>query len=159
MRIQEILAEMASGGASCAGGVATVNSGFSLGMKKRKKGSEKAGIYEDEPHQFQDQQAPSGWSDEQWAKHPQAHNPDWVEWKIKQHAQTGEPLELVNASGSRGSLAVGDLRKFGWVKKQYTHDSSGEVDGLIWHLSRDLPFPIVVSGKTYNAGDSIGDDY
>lgn len=48
MRLSEILAEMASGGASCAGSVATVPGGFSIGMQKRKKGSEKAGIYEDD---------------------------------------------------------------------------------------------------------------
>lgn len=124
--------------------------------KKRKRTNE-----DGEPQQFQDRgPTPNNWTDEQWAEFPQPHTKEWIEWKFKQHAASGEPLELVNASWSRGNLSVGDLRDFGWAKKQYITDRhTGDVEDIIWHLSDDLPFPVIVGGKTYQPGESIGDEW
>lgn len=151
MKIRDLLEKIdeLSETGTVAGAMAPVSK--PLGKTKKRQG-----VYEDEPEMYRDEPKPDSWSQEQWDKLPKMHNEKWVDWKLKQHAKTGEPLELVNASGSRGSLSVGDLRKFGWVEKEYTH-YNGEVDGIIWHLSRKLPFPVVVGGQTYQPGESIGD--
>ena len=125
-----------------------------LGKTRKRKG-----IYgeSDEPQMYQDRgPTPNNWTDEQWAEFPQPHTKEWIEWKVKQHAASGEPLELVNASWSRGNLSIGDLRDFGWVTKEYdANRHTGDIDDIFWHLSEDLPFPIIVRGKTYYPGDTV----
>lgn len=61
------------------------------------------------------------------------------------------PLVHNVSSTSSPVYTMGDLQSLGWMDKEYTHDSSGEVDGWNRYYSFDAPGPIRVpthSGKT-----------
>ncbi len=54
---------------------------------------------------------------------------------------------------------MGDLQAIGWMTKQYTHDSSGEVDGWIRSYYGPNPVRVKTSGdkilRTIKSGDEV----
>ena len=129
--------ETASSGASSSGGMATVNSGFSIGMKKRKKGSEKAGIYEDDQNE-QIVQLKQRMKDQVMGENP-------------------DPIELVDASWSRDHLSLGTLRALGMADNVDERGRHGDLEGRVWHLDLPKGVSISVDGKIYKGKDQLGD--
>ena len=75
--------------------------------------------------------------------------------RLKQEIEAGQSPTIHNGSLSKDAsvYTMGDLEKLGWVDKNYTHDSGGEVDG--WTRSYHGPKPIKVGKRTIKSGDVV----
>jgi hypothetical protein len=63
--------------------------------------------------------------------------------RLKAEIEAGMMPTVHNASSSSSPIyTMGDLEMLGWMDKEYTHDSSGEVDG--WTRFYTGPKPIKV---------------
>jgi len=72
--------------------------------------------------------------------------------RLKAEIEAGLIPTVHNVSHTTNPVyTMGDMQALGWMDKEYTHDSSGEVDGWNRYYSHDAPGAIRVpthSGKT-----------
>ena len=66
--------------------------------------------------------------------------------RLKAEIEAGMMPTVQNASGSSSPVyTMGDVQALGWMDKEYTHDSAGEVDGWNRFYHHDAPGAIRVS--------------
>lgn len=81
--------------------------------------------------------------------------------RLKAAIENNEVPEVYNASWTNtDEYTLGDLEALGWMKKYYTHDSSGEVDGWTRDYLKHAPgsFKLITHGgkaRVINPGDEI----
>ena len=65
--------------------------------------------------------------------------------RLKAEIEAGMMPTVQNVSGTTDPVyTMGDLEALGWMEKDYTHDSEGEVDGWNRYYSHDAPGAIRV---------------
>ena len=74
--------------------------------------------------------------------------------KAKRALETGKILTVDNASSSPGRIAMGDLKRMGFIKKHRKETISRFQDEEWWEVISDINFKIENDDHIYRLGDT-----
>ena len=88
------------------------------------------------------------------------HNRERRQARLKAEIEAGFQPAVNNCSSSTKPVyTMGDVEAIGWMYKEYTHDSTNEVSGVVRHYFGPNPIKVLTHGaaklRTLNPGEDL----